>query len=799
MLLRILIMSNLFGTALGLLKQYPELARDDRNPYWSSNFDQLARRPLIFASGTRLGFWQSFIYHWIPLQEEKNPYPLPERVGGDIEKQTVRFESCSAESEPLGFLQYIRATFGELRHKLNTMFWSALMQLAPSIRRIHDRKQMHTQTLEIVRKMIGDYSNWNYVKAIKLLKKPAFMAATLGIYEVVNEILKAYNFSVSFVDHLGNTMLSTAVLNRQERVFNLVYQVCDLMVKDQRKMDKNKLGRTILHLAGVLAPSSEVPGAALQMQRELQWFKCVEDLFHPSFQGKHDAAGKTPREVFTDTHKVLVEKGEKWMKDTATSCSVVAALIITVVFTAAFTVPGGLDSQGRPNFIHELSFKIFAISIALALFSSTASVQMFLGILTSRYAEDDFLLSLPKKLITGLMLLFFSIASMMGCSFLSWLISSDLLMGLAFINQYKSRTYICSMHACMISLPLPKLVSQIEEEIDELSTPRTRSGPEEFPPVEGDLRSGSSGVDRVLADLRASEAKEAEKNSQPSINNGGFGEEHIVHESKLDFYHFEGFQDQIKILENKIRERNADVARYRSIYRSIREKNWKAVEDFVNNNPEALNDDITELGQNILLDQFDEAIGLVEKFVWKVPPESLERVNLNGNTALVIAAVSGNTKAAKVFVSKNKKLLSMREMGSELFPVHAAADCSRKETVEYLISVTAEVEDLTHESGAMLLKILIYCIGPIIFKSNIIQIFEQNTSPFTGTALGLLKQYPELARDDRNPYWSSNFDRLARKPLIFASGTRLGFWQSFVYHCWFFNYNPHFLKVTHYI
>ncbi|KAL5824253.1 hypothetical protein ACOSQ3_020316 [Xanthoceras sorbifolium] len=107
------------------------------------------------------------------------------------------------------------------------------------------------------------------------------------------------------------------------------------------------------------------------------------------------------------------------------------------------------------------------------------------------------------------------------------------------------------------------------------------------------------------------------------------------------------------------------------------------------------------------LGKFDEAIGLVEKFVWKVPPESLERVNLNGNTALVIAAVSGNTKAAKVFVSKNKKLLSMREMGSELFPVHAAADCSRKETVEYLISVTAEVEDLTHESGAMLLKILI--------------------------------------------------------------------------------------------
>ncbi|KDO40311.1 hypothetical protein CISIN_1g043349mg [Citrus sinensis] len=38
---------------------------------------------------------------------------------------------------------------------------------------------------------------------------------------------------------------------------------------------------------------------------------------------------------------------------------------------------------------------------------------MFLGILTSRYAEEDFLVSLPRNLIIGLVTLFFSIASMM--------------------------------------------------------------------------------------------------------------------------------------------------------------------------------------------------------------------------------------------------------------------------------------------------------------------------------------------------------------------------------------------------
>ncbi|KAI3874177.1 hypothetical protein MKW98_015154 [Papaver atlanticum] len=38
---------------------------------------------------------------------------------------------------------------------------------------------------------------------------------------------------------------------------------------------------------------------------------------------------------------------------------------------------------------------------------------MFLSILTSRYAEEDFLRSLPKRLIIGLGTLFISIAAMM--------------------------------------------------------------------------------------------------------------------------------------------------------------------------------------------------------------------------------------------------------------------------------------------------------------------------------------------------------------------------------------------------
>ena len=84
------------------------------------------------------------------------------------------------------------------------------------------------------------------------------------------------------------------------------------------------------------------------------------------------------------------------------------------MFAVVFTIPGGNNQDsGYPIFLKENLFVVFIISDALSLFSSSTSVLMFLGILTSRYAEEDFLESLPRKLIIGLSTLFLSIASMM--------------------------------------------------------------------------------------------------------------------------------------------------------------------------------------------------------------------------------------------------------------------------------------------------------------------------------------------------------------------------------------------------
>lgn len=131
-------------------------------------------------------------------------------------------------------------------------------------------------------------------------------------------------------------------------------------------------------------------------------------MVHPKFKVSTNKDGLTPRQLFTKNHEDLMEKGEKWMKGTATSCTVVAAFIITIIFPTVFTMPG--EKKAR----NTMPFKFFMICDALSLCFSTLSVWMFLGILTSRYSEDDFLERLQRNMIWGLLNLFFAITTMLA-------------------------------------------------------------------------------------------------------------------------------------------------------------------------------------------------------------------------------------------------------------------------------------------------------------------------------------------------------------------------------------------------
>jgi hypothetical protein len=133
-----------------------------------------------------------------------------------------------------------------------------------------------------------------------------------------------------------------------------------------------------------------------------------------SYVNMKNFEGETPKEIFIKRHTYLQKDGEKWMKDTANYCMLVATLIATVIFAAAFTVPGGSNQEtGTPIFLRSNWFMVFFISDTIALYSSSTSIAIFLSILTSRYTEEDFYRSLPSKLVFGLATLFISMAGMM--------------------------------------------------------------------------------------------------------------------------------------------------------------------------------------------------------------------------------------------------------------------------------------------------------------------------------------------------------------------------------------------------
>ncbi|XP_028118596.1 ankyrin repeat-containing protein At5g02620-like isoform X4 [Camellia sinensis] len=347
--------------ALDLVGRHPELGTsklvDDKHA-----LKTMARKASAFPSSIRLNRWQRLIYSYVPVEN----YADQDHNRSDIENPV---NSSQVIAQKHSWARILGTNFpNSVSRKLQAMLW----------------------------------------KVLELL------ATRYGIHEVVEEVVESFPQAIWYVDNDGYNIFGLAVIYRCENVFNLIYQMSGHKQDMMFVVDKN--WNTMLHLAGRLAPFDKlnlVPGAALQMQRELQWFKEVENLVTPGYKEYQNEGNEFPSMVFTKEHKKLVEEGEKWMKDTANSCTIAAALIATIAFAAVITVPGGTNgTNGVPVFSKANAFIVFIVSDAISLFTSTMSLLMFLSILTSRYAEGDFLYVLPKRLIIGLVTLFMSITTM---------------------------------------------------------------------------------------------------------------------------------------------------------------------------------------------------------------------------------------------------------------------------------------------------------------------------------------------------------------------------------------------------
>ncbi|KAL5577477.1 hypothetical protein UlMin_019176, partial [Ulmus minor] len=294
--------------------------------------------------------------------------------------------------------------------------WGALFDLCFNYG--WQRNSQQTEALELVKSLwehlLLDLGDEDLMELIRSPSKLLFKAAELGNFEFLAELINSYPDLIWEYDSENRGIIHFAVKYRHASIFNIIHEIGS--IKDLMATYEDSQGNNILHLAAMLPPPDRleiVSGAALQMQQELLWFEEVEKIVQPDFRKKKNKKGKTPEQLFSEQHKQLLRKGESWMKSTAESCSIVSALIATVVFAAAFSVPGGNDDKGKPHYFGTTAFLVFVLSDGAALLFSTVSLLMFLSILTSRYAEQDFRRSLPCKLMIGLGSLFFSIMTMM--------------------------------------------------------------------------------------------------------------------------------------------------------------------------------------------------------------------------------------------------------------------------------------------------------------------------------------------------------------------------------------------------
>eukprot|EP00261_Vitis_vinifera_P036288 XP_019077531.1 PREDICTED: ankyrin repeat-containing protein At5g02620-like isoform X3 [Vitis vinifera] len=373
-----------FDLAFQIIHHYRDLV-DSVDENGLTPLRLLASKPTAFRSGTPLSWFERIIYHCVYVED------LKEEELQQQSPQTFKRKRILEGPENYQTCMY----FGDM---IKT---SAITIFAPNYQKDDDAENPNQG-----RKATSEHQEKK--------NTPILIAAKNGVKEMVEKILEVNPVSINDKNEEKKNVVLLAVENRQPEVYELLFKRKFRKDSVFRAVDND--GNSALHLAAMLRNYQpwHIPGAALQMQWEMKWYKYVKNSMPPHFFTRYNDKKRTPKEIFTEAHSELLKKGGKWLNSTSSSCSVVATLIATVAFATSATVPGSFnENNGKPNLAHQSAFNLFAVSSLIALCFSVTSLVMFLAILTSRHQEDDFHEELPRKLLFGLTALFISIAAML--------------------------------------------------------------------------------------------------------------------------------------------------------------------------------------------------------------------------------------------------------------------------------------------------------------------------------------------------------------------------------------------------
>ncbi|KAB5514622.1 hypothetical protein DKX38_028528 [Salix brachista] len=155
-------------------------------------------------------------------------------------------------------------------------FWNKNLNPFSVFKLARMKKLMHKQALDLIQYLWEQVVLLDDAKISRQIGKPwplIFTAAERGNLDFLTILIRLYPELIFKVDQNTYSIFHIAILNRHEDIFRIIYQIGS--IKNLITTYKDKEGNNMLHLAAKLLESPSrlnvIPGAALQLQRELLW------------------------------------------------------------------------------------------------------------------------------------------------------------------------------------------------------------------------------------------------------------------------------------------------------------------------------------------------------------------------------------------------------------------------------------------------------------------------------------------------------------------------------------------------
>jgi len=140
------------------------------------------------------------------------------------------------------------------------------------------KKLMHKEALDIIQYLWEQVVLLDDAAISRQIGEPwplIFTAAERGNLDFLTILIRMYPELIFKVEHNMYSIFHISILNRHEDIFKIIYQIGS--IKNLITTYKDREGNNMLHLAAKVLESPSrlnvIPGAALQLQRELLWFE----------------------------------------------------------------------------------------------------------------------------------------------------------------------------------------------------------------------------------------------------------------------------------------------------------------------------------------------------------------------------------------------------------------------------------------------------------------------------------------------------------------------------------------------